>query len=234
MNKEVIRFIKRYGLTKNNLSSSLLERIFTEIGYRIILFNKSHNPQAVQKVIDAYGLNNQIKNRKVFTFTDDEVKMLFVHEHINEDALIHYLLHELGHIWLRHTRNSDDEDIQEKEADEFAVLVKVALQNRYRLQKAGKRCVFIMSATMLIVCLVCLLHIPERLQQTSNTVTAISSPAPFVSSEVDVVYVTKSGSKFHKRNCRHIKNSSTVLEIPYNDAVISGYEPCRDCFSELY
>lgn len=230
MNKEVIRFIKRYGLTKINLSSSLLERIFTEAGYRIILFNKSHNPQAVQKVIDAYGLNNQIKNRKVFTFTDDEVKMLFMHEYIDEDALIHYLLHELGHIRLRHTRNSDDEDIQEKEADEFAVLVKGSLQSRYRLQKAGKRCVFIMSVAMLIVCIVCLLHIPERLQRTSNAVTALSSPAPFVSSEVDVVYVTKSGSKFHKRNCRHIKNSDTIIDISIDKAIITGYEPCKDCF----
>ncbi len=66
--------------------------------------------------------------------------------------------------------------------------------------------------------------------KTPFTVTPFHSETNVTS---DSVYITKTGKKFHKRNCRHIKNSSTISDISINNAIDSGYEPCKDCFSEL-
>ena len=42
------------------------------------------------------------------------------------------------------------------------------------------------------------------------------------------VYVTKSGSKYHRQDCSHIKNK-LIFGIDLNTAKDQGYEPCTDC-----
>lgn len=42
-----------------------------------------------------------------------------------------------------------------------------------------------------------------------------------------VVYVTKTGEKYHKGNCRYL--SMSKIEISLEDAVKIGYEPCSVC-----
>ncbi len=41
------------------------------------------------------------------------------------------------------------------------------------------------------------------------------------------VYVTKTGEKYHKSNCRYLKQSKK--EIKLKDAVNTGYEACKVC-----
>ena len=60
------------------------------------------------------------------------------------------------------------------------------------------------------------LEIRTEDNQTENENTAI------------MVYVTKSGKKYHKPDCPTIKNSQTVTAISYNDAV-QKYSPCSVC-----
>ena len=43
------------------------------------------------------------------------------------------------------------------------------------------------------------------------------------------VYVTERGKKYHKENCRTIKNRE-VTAIEEEDAIEQGYEPCGRCF----
>lgn len=45
----------------------------------------------------------------------------------------------------------------------------------------------------------------------------------------DAVYVTKSGTKYHKPECNLIKNRQTS-QIPIEEAVQKGLEPCGKCF----
>ena len=42
-----------------------------------------------------------------------------------------------------------------------------------------------------------------------------------------VVYVTKTGEKYHEDGCRYLKKSK--IEISLEDAVDEGYEPCSVC-----
>jgi len=42
-----------------------------------------------------------------------------------------------------------------------------------------------------------------------------------------IVYVTKSGEKFHKKGCSHLTESATTITI--KDAKDKGYQPCKTC-----
>ncbi len=41
------------------------------------------------------------------------------------------------------------------------------------------------------------------------------------------VYITKTGEKYHRDGCRHLKKSK--IAIDYNDARARGYDPCSVC-----
>ena len=45
--------------------------------------------------------------------------------------------------------------------------------------------------------------------------------------EIAVVYVTKTGEKYHSGNCSYLRKSK--IEKSLSDAVNEGYEPCSRC-----
>ncbi len=45
--------------------------------------------------------------------------------------------------------------------------------------------------------------------------------------ETTVVYVTKTGEKYHSEGCRYLKKSK--IEKSLEDAIDEGYEPCSVC-----
>lgn len=44
------------------------------------------------------------------------------------------------------------------------------------------------------------------------------------------VYVTKSGKKYHKANCRSLSKSSIAISLA--DANAKGYQPCKVCYGK--
>lgn len=44
-----------------------------------------------------------------------------------------------------------------------------------------------------------------------------------------LVWITETGAKYHKRDCRTLKNSTTVKSITIEEAVKLGYEACKVC-----
>lgn len=233
MNKETSKFIRKYGLTQKNLSSRILKQIFVDSGFRIILFNKFRNEPKIQKLINAYEANEQILTRKTFILVDNENKLLFIRQHIGEEELIHYLLHELGHVWLKHTYSLYDDDIQEREADEFAVHVKILLRQQKNLRNISIVC------SMLILAV--LIHVSQALPPSTpamnttvtpiinTTLTPTISAPPSVDTEFEAVYITTSGKKYHKPDCRYVKNKTNIKEISKSEAIRLEYEPCKIC-----
>ena len=41
------------------------------------------------------------------------------------------------------------------------------------------------------------------------------------------VYITNSGSKYHRSSCSSLKKSK--ISISKSDAIAQGYEPCKKC-----
>lgn len=46
-------------------------------------------------------------------------------------------------------------------------------------------------------------------------------------SDEDIVYVTKSGTKFHREDCKHLSKSK--IPISLEQALKQGLEPCKAC-----
>ena len=46
------------------------------------------------------------------------------------------------------------------------------------------------------------------------------------------VFVTAKGSKFHKADCRLIKNREDVTKMARAEALENDYEPCKRCFKQ--
>lgn len=54
-----------------------------------------------------------------------------------------------------------------------------------------------------------------------------AAQAPTAAPQGETVYVTPSGKKYHKANCRTMRGSSQAIDINY--AISKGYEPCSVC-----
>lgn len=60
-----------------------------------------------------------------------------------------------------------------------------------------------------------------------NTETQETSTSDEEAQTETIVYITETGSKYHRSNCRHLADSKS--EISLSDAVAQGYEPCGTC-----
>lgn len=59
-----------------------------------------------------------------------------------------------------------------------------------------------------------------------------SSPSPTADleeaySSKEIVYITKSGTKYHRQNCVHLSKSK--IPISLEQALQQGLEPCKEC-----
>ncbi len=66
---------------------------------------------------------------------------------------------------------------------------------------------------------------PPRPERVSKSRVALSQPAR--DADEIVVYVTKSGKKYHREDCYHLRKSSRPMTL--REAVTKGYEPCSHC-----
>ena len=46
------------------------------------------------------------------------------------------------------------------------------------------------------------------------------------------VFITQKGAKYHKEECRLIKNRDGVTKLEKNEAAEQGYGPCGRCFKQ--
>lgn len=65
----------------------------------------------------------------------------------------------------------------------------------------------------------------------SETTSEITSILVHDATSDETVYITKSGTKYHKQNCYYIKNSN-VLSLTVEQAEQQGYSPCAVCFND--
>ena len=51
--------------------------------------------------------------------------------------------------------------------------------------------------------------------------------APAANSDATIVYITKSGTKYHREDCQYLSKSS--IETTLEEAQSKGYAPCSKC-----
>lgn len=63
-----------------------------------------------------------------------------------------------------------------------------------------------------------------------SLVVFVTTAPPVVAEAADgttIVYITKTGEKYHTGKCSYLRKSK--IEISLEDAVDGGYEPCSRC-----
>lgn len=60
---------------------------------------------------------------------------------------------------------------------------------------------------------------------SSTSVASVATTAPVT--QTNIVYVTRTGTKYHHYGCRYL--SESCIEKPLADAVAQGYSPCSKC-----
>lgn len=69
---------------------------------------------------------------------------------------------------------------------------------------------------------------PTKTKQETAQPKKETSPTPAPETDnKEEVYITNTGSKYHKGNCRHLKSSK--IPISLDKAKADGYEPCKVC-----
>ena len=63
---------------------------------------------------------------------------------------------------------------------------------------------------------------------TPQTVTTTEAPVPITETVEELVYVTKTGTRYHKADCRYVRNNKTSKSITAEEAK-TDYIPCKVC-----
>jgi methylphosphotriester-DNA--protein-cysteine methyltransferase len=88
------------------------------------------------------------------------------------------------------------------------------------------------AIVIFLFCLLAVSLLPEPiveehdLQETQYS-AAFNLLSPQALAKTTTVYVTRTGKKYHKESCRHLKRSKKAISL--KNAKAQGYTPCKVC-----
>lgn len=190
-----------------------------------ILYLKTERANQVLKKLELEDIDNES-----FVYDGGRFKYVFLGKAKNDDDKLMALLHECGHIELKHKSSSK---YHEAQAWSFAYNLTVIHL------KIIKFVITVALSAMITFALVSTNvdnhSIPSSAPSHSQSDNIIT-PAPDTTSDIpsdtdistsDAVYVTPSGKKYHVAGCRYIKGKD-VKELTKSEAK-TNYLPCKIC-----
>lgn len=221
--RQAKEFVSTNEVTKTSLYSvTFLESCLTKLDYVLHWFSSPKDELAIR--LDVADL---CASSLAFSVKTSEYCCVFISAKVSNDIAAQLILHEIGHILLGHlTDNEIAEftDRQENEANEFTDEVR-----RIVASKPKQKRIAIVTAAVLAFVLSISAVIQSVQSESANTPVPVSGTQISVFNTEMTVFVTKSGDKYHRENCPHIKDSETT-ELTVEDAERLGYEPCKNCF----
>ena len=189
------------SLGKPRAEVSDLKAICRDYGYEVIEYG---SPTSLE-LMDSMGLERYTEKGRALTVCWGSIHLVFVDSAMSENEKRLALAHELGHIISGHLFDPGEKDYnveQEYEANEFA---------HYMLNPSPN--------------LRALIWLRRRWKILAAVLAAVLIGF-LIWENADIgYYVTKSGTKYHKRNCEYVRDRGNVKRI----FDISGYEPCSAC-----
>ena len=180
--------------------------------YKVLLFG---NNASANSIMNSLGIHVS-ETKKGILYVNLNHKYIFINDRLDEFARLETLLHEVGHIILKHKVSILRNEVQECEANEFSLCVlKLKESNNYL---KSHKAIIILCLTTIIIGL-------------SFLYGAKSNTAPELHTKMasETVYVTRSGNCYHNHGCHTIKNS-TKFELSVTEAKES-YRPCKICIN---
>ncbi len=216
-------FVSTNKVTETSLCSvTFLEGCLAKLDYVLHWFSAPKDELAVH--LDVVDL---CESSLAFSVKTSEYCCVFISAKISNDIVAQLILHEIGHIVLGHLNDNEVvefNDQQENEANEFANEVRRIVASKPKQKR--------IATVTAVVLLAFLLSISTVIQSAHGE--SANTPMPVTGTQISVfdtemtVFVTKSGEKYHKKNCPHIKDRRTT-EVTLEEAEQLGYESCKSC-----
>ena len=199
---------KLHKSLKGNIDIPNLVKYLESIGYSVVFFNTEDGDE----LLKSYGINPGIT--KAFTYCG-ATKIIFVDGKLHTSDKLYSLLHECGHILLGHIGNNSIELLNKRSIENEAEAFVYAVLN-YRGSANKKSRSFIFIAILLVLSLFFAVKINSSYQFKSST-----------ANYGEIVYITPTGTKYHRASCSYVKNSRTAKIEKVEAAKI--HEPCNAC-----
>lgn len=212
--KKAKKFMKQYRLKTKQLSAEQLRQTAAQMGYEVCYFNPNDDRQIA--LLQTLTGNRFHPMQKAFSCEINGKRAIYLSAFTSENDRMFLLLHELAHAYLNHHSRSDMTDTaKEIQANSFAESV---LGNTV----SDRPILFLtVGFTILFVSVSWFFKPSVRITETEP---AFGSPVP----PSQTVYITKTGTKYHRAGCYHITGKSSV-SVSLTEAGNSGYAPCKTC-----
>lgn len=212
-------------LLRNKLTFENVEMVLNDQGYSVVFFNTPSGDIEIER----YKLFEERDTLMAFTYLET-ARIVFIDGTLSAEDKLYSALHELGHIVLGHV-NSDlfnrNKVLLDIEADNFA----------YKIVYGEKKGYLYILISAIVLSLSLLHSSQPSFEIIHNSDNIVSEPAitqeallsydETVYAESDMVYVTTTGHKYHRKYCRYLIHS-TLTELPRSEAS-KGYAPCKVC-----
>lgn len=180
------------------------------LNYTVLFFNSPSDKYLVR-----YNLQDTAKTTSAFTYSE-LAHIIFIENSLGYSEKLRLLLHEVGHIALNHIDSIYLKNTDEIEAEAEAFVCATLYNKHFSVSRTAAAMLVIFSLFFGVLCGYLL-----RGALTSNFSNADTS------NETAAVYVTQSGTKYHRSNCRYILNSKSTALTKANAKKL--YTPCLVC-----
>lgn len=231
--KSIRRFVHKE--LKWNVDFYSIEEYLQRQGYIVIFYNT----ESGDNILKNCGLSEYAKPIHAFTYKDDRIKIVFIDMKLSTANKLYSLLHETAHIYLNHIDRDpaiSDKRLQEMEADTFAHQA-LEYAKSYDVLKSGIK----LSIPAIILSVICLFGTFQLKPIAKTTIvptedmseartgykTEVTETTYVLDSKTACVYITPFGTKFHRPNCRYVKNKSCAAFL--RTEATKNYSPCLVC-----
>lgn len=224
MNQSVYKTAEKFKnkSLKGNVNFKTASSYLQSIGFPVLFYNTGKDNELLVK----YNLTELSKTVKGFTVCRKDFKAVFIDDSSPCEEKLYVLLHEAAHIVLGHMDKRDIKDgrLIEMEADAFAYAV-------LNPPKSNLPKVIAICLTVLLTVFGVYLY-----EKDSKTIfkedipikTAIVTQTEVQTQEqAQTVYVTPKGAKFHRSDCRYVKNKDCKTFT--RTQALEKYSPCSVC-----
>ena len=290
--EKAYNFLIRYRITNLNFNIQLLTEIAILNNWQLCKYSSN------QKLIHNLQLEENMR-LDAFTFLENTQIIIFYNDNLPENDILFNILHEFGHILLKHSSNNNiigsgliKETLirQENEANTFACevlapscifkemeiysiddIIKLSklpvkhitqhipnITNFYSLDDISERLIKIFNeyitkntynkeetkikpkpkkpylkffgiGSILIGCLIFILVSLKNNDTPNNIPNNTASSNLIEVANNKIFYATKTGSKYHIKDCRYVKDKNNLIQLNIDDENFKNYEPCSIC-----
>ena len=207
---------------KGNIDIPNIIDALNKQGYDVVFFNNKEG----DAVAAFYEMTDVLKRVNAITYSGEK-QIVFINDNMHTQDKLYSLLHELGHIILGHIGHGDielrDKRLMEMEAESFAYNVL-----HYSKPQYWQGLLVALSISLFLMCGITYVHNKPYASSVQNpTISATPSTTASAAETDDIVYITRTGKAYHRKNCLYTKDKdcTAVSRIEAE----KEYSPCQYC-----